>query len=156
VAAGLVIGIYAETDAKALEDALRGQQIDVSKVKVFATDGDDTKSSSLRFVSVVDSEPNPPLSLGMTEGTGVMQDFGTAVPGLSDRGEQPGPIYSFEEGDGSKHYLADYPVPDDEVENFDDAITDGRAVVLYPDAGADAQKIAAAFEAAGLRNVRSY
>ena len=56
----------------------------------------------------------------------------------------------------SKHYLDGFPVPDDEVENFDDAIADGRAVVLYPNAGADEQKIAAAFKAAGLRNVRSY
>jgi hypothetical protein len=153
VAAGLVIGIFSETDAKALEDALKAQQIDVSKIKVFANDGNDSKSSSLRFVNVIDPEQ---ISPGMTEGTGVIQDFGTGVPGLSDHAERPGPIYSFEEGDDSKHYLADYPVPDDEVENFDDAITDGRAVVLYPDAGADAQKIAAAFLAAGLHNVRSY
>jgi hypothetical protein len=153
VAAGLVIGIFSETDAKALEDALKAQQIDVSKIKVFTNDANESKSSSLRFVSVVDPEQ---ISPEMTGGTGVIQDFGTAVPGLSDRGERPGPIYSFEEGDDSKHYLADYPVPDDEVENFDDAITDGRAVVLYPDAGADAPKIAAAFAAAGLHNVRSY
>ena len=33
---------------------------------------------------------------------------------------------------------------------------DGRSVVLYPDPGADAQQIAAAFRAAGLRNVRAY
>jgi hypothetical protein len=153
VATGLVIGIFSETDAKALEDALKAQQIDVSKVKVFASDGAESKSSPMRFVNVVHSET---LSPEMTEGTGVMQDFGTAVPGLGDRAERSGPIYSFEEGDEGKHYLADYPVPDDEVENFDDAITDGRAVVLYPDAGADAPKIAAAFEAAGLHNVRSY
>lgn len=154
MAAGLVVGIFSETDAKALEDALRAQQVDVSKIKVFTSDGADPKSSSLRFVNVVDPERNP-LSPGMTEGTGVIQDFGTAVPGLNDRGERSSPIYSFEEGDG-KHYLADYPVPEDEVDNFDDAITDGRAVVIYPDAGTDAQKIAAAFQAAGLHNVRSY
>ena len=153
MAAGLVVGIFSETDAKALEDALRAQQVDVSKIKVFASDGDESKSSSLRFVNVIDAEANP-LSPGMTEGTGVIQDFGTAVPGLNDRGAQA-PIYSYEEGEG-KHYLADYPVPEDEVENFDDAITDGRAVVIYPDAGTDAQKIAAAFQAAGLHNVRSY
>ena len=47
-------------------------------------------------------------------------------------------------------------IPDDEVENFNDAIEDGRAVIVYPDAGTDADKVAAAFRAAGLRNVRSY
>jgi hypothetical protein len=152
VAAGLVIGIFPKTDAKALEDALQAQQIDLSKIKVFSSDGDDSKSSSLRFVDV---DANS-LSPDMTEGTGVMQDFGTVVPGLNDRGDRPGPIYSFEEGEGSDHYLATYPVPDDEVDNFDEAIVDGRCVVVYPDAGADATKIAAAFHAAGLLNVRSY
>jgi len=40
--------------------------------------------------------------------------------------------------------------------NFGQAVADGRAVVIYPNAGAEVQKIAAAFRAAGLRNVRSY
>lgn len=153
MAAGLVIGIFSSTDAKAIEDALAAQQIDVSKVKVFGSDGDDTKSSSMRFIHVdIDAET---ISPDMTEGTGVIQDFGTAVPGLSDQGQRPGPIFE-RDGDENKHYLAGYPVPDDEVDNFDDAIVDGRAVVLYPDAGADAPKIAGAFAAAGLHNVRSY
>ena len=49
-----------------------------------------------------------------------------------------------------------FAIPPDEVDNFDQAVADGRAVVLYPDAGADAQAVVTAFRAAGLRNVRSY
>lgn len=156
MAVGLVIGIFSDSDAKALEDALSAQQIDLSKVKVFAGDGDDSESSTLDFIEVFsETESITGLSDDMTRGTGVLADSGgTAVPGLT------GPDARFkaffrEEG-VSKHYLDGFPVPDDEVENFDDAIADGRAVVLYPDAGADEQKVAAAFRAAGLQNVRSY
>lgn len=155
MASGLVIGIFQNADAKALESALNGQQLDLSKIKVLVGDGENTESSALHFIDVVEeTEPEgfPPDS--MTEGTGVMQDFGTNVPGLG--GREP-TLESFEhQGGTTKHYLAGFAVPDDEVENFDDAVDEGRAVVLYPDAGADAEKIAAAFRAAGLRNVRSY
>lgn len=155
MAAGLVIGISSDTNAASLEDALRAQQIDVSKVKVFASDEDTPKPSAMRYIHVVVDPDASELSDDMTEGTGVMQDFGTNVPGVSDYRDRTGPIFARGE-DENKHYLADYPVPDDEVENFDDAIVEGRAVVIFPDAGADAQKIAAAFAAVGLHNVRSY
>ncbi len=156
MASGLVIGIFPDADAKALEDALLAQQIDPSKVKVFAGDGDDSESSTLDFIEVFsDTESITGLSDDMTRGTGVLADSGgTAVPGIT--GPDPGFRAYFPEEGVSKHYLDGFPVPDDEVDNFDDAIADGRAVVLYPDAGADEQKIAAAFKAAGLQNVRSY
>ena len=32
-------------------------------------------------------------------------------------------------------------MPDDEAENFNDAIEDGRAVIVYPDAGTDAARL---------------
>jgi rhodanese-related sulfurtransferase len=47
-------------------------------------------------------------------------------------------------------------IPEDEIDNFNTAIEDGRAVVVYPNAGADEPAVAAAFKAAGLRNVRAY
>jgi hypothetical protein len=152
----LVIGIFSDSDAKALEDALSAQQIDLSKVKVFASDGDDSESSTLDFIEVfTETESITGLSDDMTRGTGVLADSGgTTVPGLG--GSQSRFKAFFPEEGESRHYLDGFPVPDDEVENFDDAIADGHAVVLYPDAGADEQKIAAAFKAAGLRNVRSY
>jgi hypothetical protein len=156
VATGLVIGIYSDSDAKALEDALSAQQIDLEKVKVFTGDDDDSESSSLDLIEVfTETESITGLSDDMTRGTGVLADSGgTSVPGLG--GYQPRLRAFFPEEGESKHYLDGYPVPDDEVENFDDAIAEGHAVVVYPEAGDDEPKIAAAFKAAGLRNVRSY
>jgi hypothetical protein len=156
VAAGLIIGICSNDDVKALDDALSEQQIDLEKIKVFVGDGDDLEPSPIDFYEVyADSESITGLSDDMTRGTGVLADSGgTNVPGLA--GARSRYRVSFPEEGESKHYLAGFPVPDDEVENFDDAIAEGHAVVLYPDAGADAPKIASAFKAAGLRNVRSY
>jgi hypothetical protein len=155
VAAGLVIGICSNSDTKALDDALSAQQVDLEKVKVFAADGDDLETSPLDFIEVFsESEYITGLSHDMTRGTGVLADLGgTNVPGLT--GEPRFKAFFPDDGE-SKHYLAGFPVPDDEVENFDDAIADGHAVVVYPDAGADAPKIASAFKAAGLLNVRSF
>jgi hypothetical protein len=153
--ASLVIGIYPQTDAKGIEAALSAQQVDVGKIKVLACDGpDEQEYSSLSFIDVaikLDEESAD----DMTRGTGVLADSGgTSVPGLND---PPAHFDVFEHHGGTtKHYLSAFPVPDDEVDNFDDAIADGRAVVLYPDAGADAPKVVAAFKAAGLHNVRSY
>ena len=96
------------------------------------------------------------LSDDMTKGIGIFDDSsGTDVPGIGGR---QATLSSFTHRDGpSNRYFAAFAIPDDEVDNFSDAVIDGRAVVLYPDAAdSDAQKIASAFQAAGLRNVRAY
>lgn len=153
--AGLVIGIYPNSDAKALESALSSQQIDLSKVTVLANDGENTESTSLTFVDVITDEESNSLADDMTRRTGILPDSGgTSVPGL---GGPQTRLESFEPHvQSTRHHLGRYGVPEDEVDNFDEAIGDGRAVVLYANAGADESKIAAAFKAAGLQNVRSY
>lgn len=157
MAAGLVVGIFPQSDPKALESALSGQQIDLSKVKVVSgTVGDEeAESSPLEFVDVVAEMESNSLSDDMTRGMGIMGDSGgTGVPGIGGRQATLGSFSSH--GGASRRYLAGFPIPPDEVDNFDQAVAEGRAVVLYPDAGANAQTVAAAFRTAGLRNVRAY
>ncbi|HXO17301.1 MAG TPA: hypothetical protein VN909_03945 [Candidatus Dormibacteraeota bacterium] len=155
MAAGLVVGIFPVSDPKALESALSAQQIDLSKVKVVSSSVTDTEESQLEFVDVIEDMEDNSFSDDMTKGLGVLDDAsGTGVPGIS--GPQAS-LGSFPHRDSeSKHYLAGFAIPTDEIENFDDAVADGRAVVLYPDPGTDVEKITAAFKAAGLRNVRAY
>ena len=93
------------------------------------------------------------MSQGLVKGMGILGDSGgTEVPGLGGRGPS---LSSFQHAD-RPNYLTAFPIPDDEVDNFNGAIDEGRAVVAYPNAGGDAAKIVEAFKAAGLRNVRSY
>jgi rhodanese-related sulfurtransferase len=154
VATGLVVGIFPEADAKALEGALSGQQIDLSKVKVVGGRAEDPDESQLEFVDVIEDMESNSLSDEMTQGVGVWDETGTNVPGIGGRQATLGEFTHYDLP--HRRYFASFAIPEDEVENFSDAVADGRSVVLYPDAGSDAQKIAAAFKAAGLRNVRSY
>ena len=155
MATGLVVGIFPGSDSKALESALSAQQIDLSKVKVVGGRAEDPDQSQLEFVDVIDDMESNSLSDDMTKGMGIMGDSGgTGVPGIGGR---QATLESFSSrGGASRRYFTGVAIPSDEVDNFSDAVADGRAVVLYPDAGADAQTVAAAFRAAGLRNVRAY
>ncbi len=155
MASGLVVGIFPRSDPKGLESALSAQQIDLSKVKVVSGTAGDTEDSALEFVDVVADMESNSLSDDMTRGLGIMGDSGgTSVPGIG--GGRQATLGSFSHGGATSRYLAGFAIPPDEVNNFDQAVADGRAVVLYPDAGTDAQAVVTAFRAAGLRNVRSY
>jgi rhodanese-related sulfurtransferase len=156
VAASLVVGIYPASDAKALEDALSQQHVDVSKVKVVSPGATNTEYSGLEFVDVINEMESNSLADEMTKGLGVLDDAsGTGVPGIQDKGETYTDPFPHHEAP-SRQYFAAFAIPDDEVNNFAEAVADGRAVVIYPDAGPDAQAIAAALKEAGLRNVRAY
>lgn len=154
MAEGLVVGIFPQSDPKALESALSAQHVDLSKVKVVSGSAGDKDSSALEFIDVVTDMESNSLSDDMTKGTGIMGDSGgTGVPGIGGRRATLG---SFSHAGAASRYLSGFAIPLDEVDNFDQAVADGRAVVLYPEPGADAQGVVTAFRAAGLRNVRSY
>lgn len=158
MAEGLVVGIYPSSDPKTLEDALAAQSIDLSKCKVITVnppDGD-AESTQLEFVDVIAEVGNSEASDEMMQGVGVFDETGTSVPGITS-GHSASGLGTFTHHEAaSRQYLAGYSLPDDEIENFGDAVAEGRAVVLYTDGVTDAQAVAAAFKAAGLKNVRVY
>jgi hypothetical protein len=161
VAERLVVGIFPDSDAKSLETALSAQKIDLSKVKVVSSAvGDDAEGSALDFLNMVsemeaEEEAYPDASDEMTRGLGILGDSGgTSVPGIGGR---QATLDSFtHHSSTSKRYLAGFAIPTDEIDNFDQAVAEGRAVVVYPDSGSDTPAVVAAFRAAGLRNVRAY
>lgn len=149
----LVVGIFPQPDSHAIETALAAQNIDLSKVKVVSTSAPGGDSSNLTFVDVANEMESNSLADDLTQHTGVLNDTGTSVPGINS---PPMRLDSFESSaPEAPHYLAGFDVPDDEVDNFDEAIAEGRAVVLYADPP-DADAVSAAFRAAGLKNVRAY
>jgi rhodanese-related sulfurtransferase len=156
VSQGLVVGIFPTSDSATIESALSAAQIDANKVKVIrlasaASPADE--SSELDFVDVVNNMESNSFSDDMTKGLGIMGDSGgTGVP----MGRSSASLGSFNSRADSANYLSGLAIPSDEVDNFNGAIEAGRSVVAYPDAGADADKIASAFKSAGLRNVRVY
>lgn len=154
---GLVVGIFPGSDPGAIQSALSGQQIDLSKVKVVskgnakATELQD--DSGIEFMDVGEAMLSNSFSDDMTKDKGILGDSGgTSVPGLGGRSPSLG---AFTHANRTS-YLAGFAIPFDEVDNFNGAIDDGRAVVTYQNDGNDAGTVAEAFKAAGLKNVRTY
>ena len=154
----LIVGIFPGSDAQALESALTAQNVDLSKIKVVSMTppNPDDEDCQLEFVDVIEDMELNSLSDEMTHGTGIIPDSGgTGVPGVTSVNAPEPTLDSFTHHEGAtRAYLKGYAIPDDEVDNFGDAVAEGRSVVLYVDGGSDA--VAAAFKAAGLRNVRAY
>ena len=155
MAKGLVVGIFPGSDPTAIESALSSQQIDLTKVKVVlrSADAAAAEESIIDFMDVGEAMEHNSFTDDMTKGKGIMGDSGgTSVPGVSGRGPSLGAFMH----SAHRSYLTAFPIPFDEVDNFNGAIEEGRAVVAYPNAGDAANSVAAAFRSAGLRNVRTY
>jgi hypothetical protein len=147
----LVVGIFPGSNPTEIEQALTGQQLDLSKVKVVARARTEQQDdSALHFMDVEEAMLTNSFSDDMTKGKGIMGDSGgTGVPGVGGRGPSLGAFSH----SARPSYFGAWSIPDDEVDNFNGAIDEGRAVILYTDADGD---VAAKFKAAGLRNVRQY
>lgn len=149
----LIVGIFPDNDGAAITSALTSAKVDPSQATVVrkASDVDDDPGYELQFVDVVLEEEVNSFSDDMTKGMGIMGDGGgTGVPMGRDQSAS-----DFATRDSGPGYFANSGIPDDEVGNFNDAVNDGRAVVLY-NGSEDADATASALRAAGLRNVRVY
>jgi hypothetical protein len=151
----LVVGIFPGSDPTEIKNALSGQKIDLSNVKVVSRNRADPPDDpeGLHFMDVEEAMLHNSFSDDMTKGKGILGDSGgTDVPGIEARGPSLGDFHHAER----PNYLTAFDIPDDEVDNFNAAIDEGRAVIAYPNAGTDAESVATEFKAAGLRNVRQY
>jgi hypothetical protein len=157
MASQLIVGIFPSTDAAALEKALSGVPgLDRERLRVYAADaGAAPQGSSVQF-TLVKPDPAEELSPELTHGTGVMTDFGgTDVPGVTDSREQS--LSDFGDEQQFPNYLASAPIPDDEVDNYNEALAEGRSVVTYSVASdAETADMQRALRAAGLRNVEAF
>jgi hypothetical protein len=156
VAQNLVVGILGTSDPKAIEDALKGQNVDLTRVKVVtkANPSQAHDDSVIDFLHVARAMDSNSLSDDMTHATGIMSDSGgTGVPGIGGSSQTLG---QFTGGGSSKDYFGTFKIPTDEVANFNDAVDAGRSVVTYQGTDGDTSAVSAAFKAAGLKNVRSY
>ncbi|HEY6325674.1 MAG TPA: hypothetical protein VIW73_04035 [Candidatus Cybelea sp.] len=158
MASQLIVGIFPSTDAAALEKALSGAPgLDRERLRVFMAESEAAapEGSSLTY-TLLKPDVEEELSPELTHGTGLLTDFGgTDVPGITDSREQS--LTDFEGERQFPNYLGFLAIPDDEVDNFNEAITEGRSVVAYSveseGEGAEAQR---ALRAAGLRNVERF
>jgi hypothetical protein len=158
MASQLVVGIFPSSDVTSLETALGNVPgLDRGRLSVLTADSkteahEDSFLSFMHVAEEVEREPSPDI----THGTGLLTDFGgTDVPGLTDSREPS--LTDFEEPEVVPHYVGSLPIPSDEAENYDEAISEGRAVVVYPvSSDAERTQLQQALRAAGLRNVQAF
>ncbi len=136
----VVTGIAQPNAVGALEAALRDAGLSLDHLTVVDA-GDEASSIAPR--GVVTSSNIGPI------------ETGTGVPGLSS-GTTIAPGASFFPDDTLAGRLADFGIPDDEVQNYRDAIAAGRSVVGYFADDASAERVETAFRAAGLARVKRF
>jgi hypothetical protein len=156
VAEHLVTGIAQTSSPEHLEDALCKQPVDCDKLAVITKDAptDQHHESVLNFMHVGQTHATTDVQHEViTGGEGILTNFGDPqVPNISSDNRYIG---FFAEPHIIDH-LAEYAIPEDQVQNYNDAIEAGRSVVVYKAAPAEAPAVEQTFKEAGLKNVKTF
>lgn len=152
----LVTGIAQTSDPAHLEDTLCDKpQVQCEKLAVITKDSPTTDhdSSILSFMHVGQEHATTDTVHSVVTGTGIMTNYsGPEIPNISSDNRYIG---FFAEPHIIDH-LADYAIPQDEVQNYNDAIEEGRSVVVYKAEPSEAPKVEQSFKDAGLKNVKTF
>ena len=153
----LVTGISQETAPDKIEDALCARPpVDCSRVHVITGDlpTAEHESSILQFLHAMEEPQTSDVSHDVIRGeTAIMTDAGGVnVPGISADSRYVG----FFAQPHIIDHLADWPIPEDQIQNYNDAIEAGRAVVTYKAEPSEAPQVEQAFKDAGLKNVKTF
>ena len=159
MASQLLVGIYPSTEVASLEGAVENAAgVDVNKLSIAVGDArtPEHEESFVEFWHVAHENTVPAQIDEMMHGTGYLTDFGgTEVPGLTGNHMQS--LTDFEEPEEVPNYLAALPVPADDLEDYNEAISEGRSVIIYTvPTTEEAASAKAELSAAGFRNIRSF
>ena len=136
----VVTGISPTPNISALETALRDA------------------GCSLEHIQVVEpgDEANPISPSSIARGAVGDIETGTGVPGLTDRSAYGVGGTRYFRNESLSDRLADFDIPDDEVDNYLDALAAGRSVVAYFARADDIDRVEGVFRAAGLARVKRF
>ena len=141
----IVTGISQDGNTAALEAALKAAGLKLDAFEVLASD----ESEAHLDGGIAGS--------GILTGGGL--DTGTGVPGLTGSGI-PGitsaPRLGDLGGDSLWDKLADLAIPDDEVENYAEALEAGRSLVAFHGDSKNVAKVEALFAGAGLTKIKTF
>jgi hypothetical protein len=143
----LVTGISHDGNTTALEAALTGAGLSLDHFDVLGPDDSEARVGSSRGLT-----GSATLSGGLEMGTGVPGLTGSGTPGITNATHVVG-------GDGSGSLwdrLADLAIPDDEVENYAEALEAGRYIVAYHGTDANIGTLEGIFAGSGLAKVKTF
>lgn len=143
-----VTGISQHGDLKALEKALTDAGLSLDPIQMIGPDDSESNLADVERAQRIDSE----IMLGGGQGTG--------VPGLNGSHmtlEQLNPAHTYFRNEEMWDRLGDFEIPDDEIENYLEALAAGRSVVAYfarkPE---NVTKIEGIFRQSGLAKVKTF
>jgi len=152
----LVAGIEQSSNPGQLEDALCSTtNVNCDKLAVITKDAPSTdhEESIVTFMHVGQGHTTTDTAHDVITGsTGILTSMDPNVPNISSDNRYIG---FFAEPHIIDH-LADWPIPEDQVQNYNDAIEAGRSVVTYKASGDEAPGVEQTFRDAGLRNVKTF
>jgi hypothetical protein len=154
VAEKLVTGIAQSSDPRVLEDALCNS-VNCDKLAVITKDSPTTEheESLVNFMHVGQGHATTDAPHDVITGsTGILTSLDPQVPNISSDNRYIG---FFAEPHIIDH-LANWPIPEDQAQNYNDAIEAGRSVVTYKAAPDEAPGVEQTFRDAGLRNVKTF
>ena len=153
----LVTGIAQTSEPTHLEQSLCDKpEVDCDKLAVITRDTptEEHENSILTFMHVgQEHTTTDTVHNVIAGGTGIMTNIsGPEIPNISSDTRYLG---FFAEPHIIDH-LADFPIPEDQVQNYNDAIEAGRSVVTYRAEPQEAPTVEETFKNAGLKNVKTF
>ncbi len=143
----IVTGISQDGNTTALETALKAAGLSLESFDVL---GPDDAASSVSTSGLIDT--GILTGGGLETGTGVPGLTGGGIPGITS-----GPrIVAGGGNDSLWDSLADLAIPDDEVENYAEALEAGRSIVAFHADAATAASVEALFRDSGLNKVKVF
>jgi hypothetical protein len=142
----VVTGISQNGDTAALEAALKAAGLSLDAFEVLVPEDGATSVAGAGFV-----DTSLLTGGGLETGTGVPGLTGSGVPGLTGDSRS-----STDLGDSLWDRLADLAIPDDEVENYAEALESGRCIVAYHGDSKTVAKIEGLFTSNGLSKVKTF
>ena len=151
----LVTGIAATSAPDELHSMLC-DIVDCHRVVVITQDspGEEHENAMMSFIHAADEAQTTDVSHDVIRGNAaIMTDAGGVnVPGISADSRFIGYFAHPHVID----HLADWPIPQDQVENYNEAIDAGRSVVTFKASADEAPQVEQAFKEAGLKNVKTF
>jgi hypothetical protein len=144
----VVTGISQDGNTAALEQALKASGLSLDEFEVIGPDDADG--------TVAGDGPIDPGTLtgGLETGTGVPGLTGSGIPGVTSAPRVGGADAL--SGDSLWDRLADLAIPDDEIENYAEALEAGRSIIAYYGDSRTVAKIEGLFSSAGLTKVKTF
>ena len=144
----VVTGISQDGNTAALEQALTAAGLSLDPFDVI---GPEDAEAQVTGSGPIDTGT---LTGGLETGTGVPGLTASGIPGVTS-GPRLGDLGAVA-GDSLWDRLADLSIPDDEVENYAEALEAGRSLVAYHGDARNVAKVEGLFGSAGLTKVKTF